>query len=127
MGSGGLSQVEAERRFNQFGPKLFVSPQKINFLGIAKEEVTESLYVLGPFSNKVIDAWAVLAFSFLLVSISVPSIGSALKLSTLTASQLGLILIFAFLAIIWREIAKVLMFRPNVKGQSNGAKNHGTS
>jgi Ca2+-transporting ATPase len=87
----------------------------------------EPLCILGPFSNKVMDAWAVLAFSFLLVSVSVPSIGSALKLSTLTASQLGLILIFAFLAIIWREIAKVLMFRPNMKGQLNGAKNHGTS
>jgi hypothetical protein len=49
-------------------------------------------------------------------------IGSVLKISALTASQLGLIFVFAFLAIIWREIAKLLMFRPNMNGRSGGTE-----
>jgi Ca2+-transporting ATPase len=96
-------------------------------LAFVSRSESEPLYLLGPLSNKVMDVWAVLAFSFLLVSVSVPSIASALRLSTLTASQLGLIFILAFLAIIWREIAKLLMFRPNKNRQSNGTRNYGTS
>lgn len=96
-------------------------------LAFVSRSESEPLYLLGPLSNKVMDVWAVLAFSFLLVSVSVPSIASALRLSTLTASQLGLIFVFAFLAIIWREIAKLLMFRPNKNRQSNGTRNYGTS
>jgi Ca2+-transporting ATPase len=75
----------------------------------------EPLYILGPLSNRVMDVWAVLAFSFLLVAVSVPSVGLLLRLSTLTASQLGLIFAFALLTIVWREIAKLLLFKPNPK------------
>jgi Ca2+-transporting ATPase len=75
----------------------------------------EPLYILGPLSNRVMDLWAVLAFSFLLVAVNVPSIGLLLRLSTLTASQLGLIFAFALLTIVWREIAKLLLFKQDLK------------
>ncbi len=75
----------------------------------------EPLYVLGPLSNRVMDVWAVLAFSFLLVAVSVPSVGSQLRLSTLTASQLGLIFVFTLVTLAWREIAKLLLSRKNPK------------
>ena len=75
----------------------------------------EPLYILGPLSNKVMDLWALLAFSFLLAAVTVPSVGVQLKLSTLTAGQLGLIFAFALLTIGWQEIAKLLMFKRNPK------------
>jgi Ca2+-transporting ATPase len=75
----------------------------------------EPLYILGPLSNRVMDLWAVLAFSFLLVAVNVPSVGLLLRLSTLTASQLGLIFAFALLTIVWREIAKLLLFKQDLK------------
>jgi Ca2+-transporting ATPase len=81
-------------------------------LAFVSRSEKEPLYILGPLSNRVMDAWAVLAFSFLLVAVSVPSLGFQLKLSTLTASQLGLIFAFDLLTISWLEIAKLFMFRP---------------
>jgi Ca2+-transporting ATPase len=70
----------------------------------------EPLYVLGPLSNRVMDAWAVLAFSFLLVAVAVSSVGLQLRLSTLTASQFGLIFVIALVTIGWREIVKMAQF-----------------
>jgi len=84
-------------------------------LAFISRSESESLYILGPLSNRLMDVWAVLAFSFLVVAVSVPSLGVQLKLSTLTASQLGLIFAFALLTIVWREIAKLLLFKPNKK------------
>ena len=81
-------------------------------LAFVSRSEKEPLYILGPLSNRVMDVWAVLAFSFLLVAVSVPSVGLQLRLSALTASQLGLIFAFALLTIVWREIAKFLLFRP---------------
>jgi Ca2+-transporting ATPase len=75
----------------------------------------EPLYILGPLSNRVMDLWAVLALSFLLVAVTVPAVGVQLRLSTLAAGQLVLIFAFAFVTIFWQEIAKLLMFKPNPK------------
>jgi len=83
-------------------------------LAFVSRSEKEPLYILGPLSNRVMDVWAVLAFSFLLVAVSVPSVGLQLRLSALTASQLGLVFAFALLTIVWREIAKLLLFRPNL-------------
>lgn len=84
-------------------------------LAFVTRSENEPLYILGPLSNKVMDLWAVLAVSFLLVAVAVPSVGVQLKLSTLSAGQLGLIFAFAFLTIVWQEIAKLLLFKPNSK------------
>lgn len=74
---------------------------------------TEPLYVLGPLSNKVMDLWAILAFGFLFVALAVPAANAQLKLSTITVGQLGLVFIIGFSILIWREIAKLFIFRRN--------------
>jgi Ca2+-transporting ATPase len=84
-------------------------------LAFISRSENEPLYILGSLSNRVMDLWALLAFSFLLIAVAVPSVGVQLKLSTLTAGQLALILAFALLAIVWREIAKILSFKRNLK------------
>jgi Ca2+-transporting ATPase len=84
-------------------------------LAFVSRSEREPLYILGPLSNKVMDLWAVLAFSFLLVAVSVPSVGFQLRLSTLAASQLGLIFAFALLTTVWLEIAKLFLYKPNPK------------
>jgi Ca2+-transporting ATPase len=73
----------------------------------------EPLYMLGVLSNKIMDLWALLAFSFLLAAVWIPSIGLQLRLSTLTLSQLALIFVFALIAIAWQEIPKILLFKSN--------------
>ena len=73
----------------------------------------EPLYVLGPLSNKVIDLWAVLAFSFLFIAIAIPTVSTQLRLTALTSGQLVLVFAFAFLPIFWQEIVKLLRFKPN--------------
>jgi Ca2+-transporting ATPase len=75
----------------------------------------EPLHVLGPLSNRVIDLWALAAFAFLFVSLTVPGVTSQLHLATITGPQLGLIFIIAFAIIIWREVAKLLLFKKNPK------------
>jgi len=84
-------------------------------LAFVSRSENEPLYILGPLSNRVMDVWAVIAFSFLFVAVSVPSVGLQLRLSTLTISQLSLIFAFAFLTIAWREIAKLVQFKQNSK------------
>ncbi len=42
----GLSQADAEKRLQQFGPNRLVEPRPLSFLGIAKEEVTEPMILL---------------------------------------------------------------------------------
>jgi Ca2+-transporting ATPase len=84
-------------------------------LAFVSRSEKEPLYILGPLSNRVMDVWAVLAFSFLFVAVSVPSVALQLRLSTLTVSQLSLISAFALLTIVWREIPKLLLFKPNSK------------
>jgi Ca2+-transporting ATPase len=88
-------------------------------LAFVSRSEDEPLYKLGALSNRVMDAWAVLAFAFLLIAVSVPSVGFQLKLSTLSLPQIGLIFGFALLTIAWREIAKLFLFRRNLKSVSN--------
>jgi len=74
----------------------------------------EPLYVLGPLSNRIMDLWAVLAFGFLFIAVTVASVATQLKLSTLTATELGIVFGFA-LIIVWREIVKLITYKPNLK------------
>jgi Ca2+-transporting ATPase len=70
----------------------------------------EPLAVLGPLSNRVMDLWAVLAFGFLIVALTVPPITSQLKLATIAPEQFAIILGFALIAIGWREIVKMILY-----------------
>ena len=76
----------------------------------------EPLYVLGPFSNRIMDLWAVLAFTFLISALTIPPLTSLLKLAPsihappIGPAQFAIILVFAIAAIMWREIAKMIMY-----------------
>lgn len=71
----------------------------------------EPLYALGPFANRIMDLWAVLAFAFLVAALTVPPVTSQLKLAPIAPLQFATIFVFAFVAIFWREIAKTVLFR----------------
>jgi Ca2+-transporting ATPase len=71
----------------------------------------EPLSAIGPLSNRIMDLWAVLAFTFLIVALTVPPITSQLKLAPIAAGQFAIILSFALIAIIWREIAKTILYK----------------
>lgn len=70
----GLTNLEAQKRLEQFGPNQIFRPSKISFLGIAKHEITEPmillLLVVGFFYSiwgKFEDALTIFAVIFLLV------------------------------------------------------------
>jgi Ca2+-transporting ATPase len=73
------------------------------------------LYALGPLSNRIMDLWAVLALTFLVIAMTVPPVTSQLKLAPIGAGQFAIILGFALIAIIWREIAKIVLYKRNPK------------
>jgi Ca2+-transporting ATPase len=73
----------------------------------------EPLSVLGPLSNRIMDLWAVLAFGFLIVALTVPPVTNQLKLATITPGQFAVILGFAAVAILWRELTKIILYKPN--------------
>ncbi|HXX86829.1 MAG TPA: cation-transporting P-type ATPase [Candidatus Acidoferrum sp.] len=75
----------------------------------------EPLSVLGPLSNKIMDLWAVLAFAFLIVALTIPPITSQLKLASIGPEQFIIILAFDLVAIIWQEIAKYILYKRNPK------------
>jgi Ca2+-transporting ATPase len=77
----------------------------------------EPLSVLGPLSNKIMDLWAVLAFAFLIVAETVPPVTSQLKLAPIAAEQFAMILGFALIAVVWREVAKTILYKLNQKPQ----------
>jgi len=75
----------------------------------------EPLYALGPLSNRIMDLWAILAFTFLVVALTVPPVTRQLKLTPIAIGQFVIILGFALLAIFWREIAKLILYKRNPK------------
>ena len=75
----------------------------------------EPLSALGPLSNRIMDLWAVLAFTFLVVALTVPPVTSQLKLAPIAPGQFAIVLGFALLAISWQEIAKFILYKRNPK------------
>lgn len=84
-------------------------------LAFVSRSEKEPLYILGPFSNKVMDIWAVLAFGFLFVAVGVPGVAAQLKLTTLTPYDLGIVFAFGLATIFWRELVKLIFFRRTPK------------
>jgi Ca2+-transporting ATPase len=80
------------------------------FLAFVSRSQHEPLIRLGPFSNHVMDLWAIVAFSFLFIVLCVPAIGVNLHLTTLTWEQFALIMIVSFVAIFWQELAKMIKY-----------------
>ena len=72
--SNGLSQIEAEQRLKKYGLNRFAEPQRISFLAIAREEITEPMILLLLFVGVVYtvlgtlqDALTIFAVIFVLV------------------------------------------------------------
>jgi Ca2+-transporting ATPase len=79
----------------------------------------EPLSSLGPLSNRIMDLWAFLAFAFLIAALTIPPLTSILKLAPsahplpITPGEFAIIFGFALIAIIWREIAKTILYKRN--------------
>ena len=80
-------------------------------LAFVSRSEKDPLFRLGFFSNKVMNFWAVAVFAFLLIVIEIPALGSHLKLSSLSISQLGFIFGISFLTISWQEFKKILLLK----------------
>jgi Ca2+-transporting ATPase len=85
------------------------------FLAFVSRSENEPLHRLGLFSNRIMTLWAVAAFVFLSLAVGIPSIGSQLKLASISAAQAGSILVITSLAILWQELVKILRFKRSAK------------
>ena len=81
------------------------------FLAFVSRSQHEPLIRLGPFSNRVMDLWAIVAFAFLFIVLCVPAIGVNLHLTTITLGQFVFIMIVSFVAIFWQELVKMIKYQ----------------
>jgi len=81
------------------------------FLAFVSRSAREPLISLGPLTNRVMDAWAIAAFAFLCAVVFTP-LGTLIKATGLSPSQVLLIAAFAFVAIFWQEAVKILKYGP---------------
>ncbi len=79
-------------------------------LAFVSRSDSEPLYRIGSFSNKAMDVWALAVFSFLALVFLVPAVTVQLKLTSLSAEQVGIIGVISFLAVFWQEIVKVVQY-----------------
>jgi len=80
-------------------------------LAFVSRSEREPLFSLGFLSNKIMNLWAVTAFTFLLIVIGMPAVGSHFKLSSMSISQLSFTFGISFLAISWQEFRKILLLK----------------
>ncbi len=78
------------------------------FLAVNMRSESEPLSKIGLFTNRLILLWGAMSILAFMAAISVPAFTSALKASTLHASDLLLILVVSAAATFWIEIGKVL-------------------
>jgi Ca2+-transporting ATPase len=85
-------------------------------LAFVSRSEREPLSSLGPFTNKVIDAWAVCAYGFLILATRIPALYGPLRLERISFGELGLILAVGFvLIVLWKELVKLIVYN---KGSS---------
>lgn len=77
------------------------------FLAFVSRSDTETLFSRKPFSNRLMNYWALATFAFALILLLIPQIAGDFKFTEITASQFFLVLIIAIVAIFWREIFKM--------------------
>ena len=56
------------------------------------------------------DLWALGVAALLFLGLTVPSTGLNLRLTSLTLTQIGIILVISFIATFWQEIGKAFYF-----------------
>jgi ATPase, P-type (transporting), HAD superfamily, subfamily IC len=74
----------------------------------------EPLYSIGPFSNPALDFMLISAAVLLFVALSIPAIGSFIRLVPVSPLQLAAVAVFAFIAIFWQEVVKTWRYRKMV-------------
>lgn len=79
-------------------------------LAFVSRSEKEPLYSLGVFSNRLMDLWALGVAAFLILGLSIPSIGLNLRLAPLTLTQIGIVIAISFVATFWQEAGKMLSF-----------------
>jgi Ca2+-transporting ATPase len=80
-------------------------------LAFVSRSEKEPLYSLGVFSNRLMDLWALGVAAFLILGLSIPSIGLNLRLAPLTFAQIGIVIAISFVATFWQEVGKTISFR----------------
>jgi len=61
----------------------------------------------------LMDLWALGVAAFLTLGLTVPSIGVNLRLTSLTLTQIVVVVAISFVATFWQEIGKILSFKRN--------------
>jgi Ca2+-transporting ATPase len=76
-------------------------------LAFVSRSEKEPLYSLGPLSNHLMDLWALGVAVFLVLGLTVPSIGLNLRLTSLTLAQIGIVIVISFVTTFWQELGKI--------------------
>ena len=77
------------------------------FLAFNFRSEKEPLIKLGLFSNRVMILWALIAVAMLLLGTNLPFVNGALRVTSLSAWNWGLVVGVAFVATFWMELKKL--------------------
>lgn len=86
------------------------------FLAFVSRSEKEPLSILSPFSNRVMDIWALAAFLFLLVALTVPAVGARIRTTSIPAGEIAIIVLICLVAIFWQEALKVVRSMKSPRG-----------
>ncbi|HNY65587.1 MAG TPA: cation-transporting P-type ATPase [Deltaproteobacteria bacterium] len=81
------------------------------FLAFVSRSAHEPLLSLGPFSNRVMDVWALAAFAFLIAALALPDFGLLVRVSPLPPGQILVIVLICAVAVFWQEVVKTVRYR----------------
>ena len=84
-------------------------------LAFVSRSSSTPVFKLGLFTNPVILIWAVMALTFLGLTVSIPSLASLLRLSFMSLPQLGAVFAICLLAVLWQDLWKLIRYRRHPK------------
>jgi P-type Ca2+ transporter type 2C len=90
------------------------------FLAFVSRSAHEPLLSMGPFSNRVMDLWAIAAFAFLFVALAFPAVGLRIRVAPIPLRVLGVIVVICLVAIGWQEVFKALRSRARARSKKGG-------
>jgi P-type Ca2+ transporter type 2C len=81
------------------------------FLAFTSRSDDETIISLKPFSNKLMNLWALATFVFLFILMLIPQLGSYFKLTPISAALFFIPLVISIVAIFWRELLKIVKLK----------------
>ena len=84
-------------------------------LAFVSRSSSTPVFKLGLFTNPVILIWALMALTFLGLTVSIPSLASLLRLSFMSLPQLGAVFAICLLAVLWQDLWKLIRYRRHPK------------